>query len=65
MFAPLRKRGVGSAGALPTLAEVIDAPGVADDRFVVRSCFTKDNRATHQWGGMRERPLWLGAEPKP
>ncbi len=52
-------------GALPTLAEVIDAPGVADDRFVVRSYFTKDNRATHRWGEMWERPIRLGTEPKP
>lgn len=56
-----RKPGtVQGAGHGFLYAEVIDAPGEENDRFVVRSYFTKDNWKTHQWGVRWERKISLG-----
>lgn len=55
-------QGVGFAHGF-LYAELIDAPGSREDRFVVRSYFTKDNWETHGWGTRWEMPVALG-EPR-
>ena len=39
--------------------ELIDRPGTKRDEFIVRSKFTKDNWATHQWGQSWSKPVLL------
>ena len=46
-------------------AELIDAPGRENDRFVLRSYFTKDNWETHHWGVRWERKISVGSTGAP
>lgn len=56
-----RKPGTIQGGAHGFLyAELIDERGEDQDRFVVRSYFTKDNWATHRWGVQWERKVSMG-----
>ena len=53
------EQGMGLAHGF-LYAELIDGPGIKQDRFVVRSYFTRDNWANHQWGEKWERLISLG-----
>ena len=45
--------------------ELRDRPGSVSDELVVRSVFTKDNWATHDWGTTWKKPVHIPKQTKP